>query len=405
MPVFQYVAIDPKGQTVRGVVHGSSLTVVADSLSSQGLNVQELTMSSQDPEPQASDVPPVTQRSAFETDVAGRFVNIVPLPELQFFFRQLGTLLNAGINPVDAFETLSRQSKNAKLSSILLETKGHVLAGRPMSAGLQRYPEVFTPLMVSIVRAGEEGGFISEACQQVSEYIQRDVELRNMIRSETAMPKITVGLSILIILFANLVIQSIAPGGLMLPVPWMIWLIALIFGIGAFLFVRLGLPQPKVKRSFDNLTLSLPGVGGMVMGFAMAKFGRAFGALYKGGVDLPRALILSADSCGNEEIRARMYPAADRLKEGAGITETFASTGAFSPLVLDMTRTGEATGNIDDMLTRVAEYYEDDGKMKAKVAAKVVGVVCGLLVAAYVFFILITFYSAYFGRIGAAGDG
>lgn len=405
MPDFEYKGIDRDGTVVGGTMSGDGLDEVARRLSEQGIVVHQLGVVQGAPPPQNfSTAPPTDQRSTFETRVTGQFVGVVPLVSLQFFFGQLGTLLDAGINPADALETLSRQSNVPKLTAILKECKDHVINGRPISAGLQRYPEVFTPLMLSMVRVGEEGGFLSNQCTMLSEYIRRDVELRNSIKRETMTHKITVFGSIFVILGTNMIIQAVAPGGAGLPVPWVIWGFALVVGVSAYFFVKLGLPQPQIRRSFDDFVLKIPGVGGMVHGFAMAKFGRAFGALYKGGVALPRAVQLAADACGNESIRARVYPASNALKEGAGITETLQSTGAFSPLVLDMSRTGETTGNMDQMLDKMADFYEEEGALKAQMAAKVIGVVCLIFVAVYVLFILVSFYSGYFSHLGSAGD-
>jgi len=258
--------------------------------------------------------------------------------------------------------------------------------------------------MMSMVRVAEEGGFMSDQFKQLSEYIRRDVELRNSIKRETAMPKITVIASVIIILGTNALIQAIAPGGVTLPMPWIVWVITIVIGVGCFLFARLALPHPNVRRSFDEFVLNLPGIGGMVHGFAMAKFGRAFGALYKSGVDLPKAVRLAADATGNEAVRTKVAPASRELEEGRSITDTLAATGAFTPMVLDMSRTGETTGNMDQMLIKMSEYYEDEGAVKAQMSAKIVGVVCLVIVAVYVCFILITFYSSLFSRIGAAGS-
>ena len=447
MPVFQYSAVDSTGAQVKGTAFGKDFQGVTEELTRRGLSILELSVisdpsdtialdqavptapagpdfsevrpdeelqtqaASQSPEAisraqstSAPQPPPTEARSSFETQFTGRLVSVVPLPALLFFFRQLGTMLNAGINPADSLETLSRQTTSAKLASVLRETKDHIIVGRPISAGFQRYPEVFNPLMLSMIRVGEEGGFLSEQCVQLSEYIQRDIELRNMISRETAQPKITLGCSIFIIVAGNFIIQVLAPGGVGLPVPWLIWLVVAGIAVGSYFFVKLGLPQQHIRQRFDEFVLTIPGVGGMVMGFAMAKFGRAFGALYKGGVAMPRAIKLASDACGNEAIRAKVYPAVKSLEEGAGITDTLASTGAFSPIVLDMTRTGEMTGNMDEMLVKMAEFYEDEGETKARMAAKIIGVVCLLLVAIYVLYILITFYSGYFGRVSSAGE-
>jgi type IV pilus assembly protein PilC/MSHA biogenesis protein MshG len=131
----------------------------------------------------------------------------------------------------------------------------------------------------------------------------------------------------------------------------------------------------------------------------MAKFGRSFGALYRAGVSVGEAIKLSADACGNEYVRAQIYPAAREIENGGTITDAFGRTGVFSQMVLDMTRTGEVTGDVDAMLIKVSEYYEEEGAVRAKQAAIVLGVVVFVAVAIYVLIILIKFYSEYFGGL------
>ena len=124
----------------------------------------------------------------------------------------------------------------------------------------------------------------------------------------------------------------------------------------------------------------------------MAKFGRAFGALYRAGVPMTKIIKLSADACGNEYIRAKLYPAVKVLESGAGITETLKSTGALSPIVIDMLATGEQTGNLDQMLNKMSDYYQDEAKTRSIQLGQVMGVLALGIVAVYIAFIVITFY-------------
>lgn len=397
MPVFQYQAVNREGKTERGLLHGASMDVAARLLSDKGLDVKEISLADTGLDEEAG--PPLGPRPRLQTEVIAPLVEHVPLTQIHFFFRQLGAMLHAGINPAQALETLAKQAQSQKLRSVLQESRDHVVAGRPLSAGLQRYPEVFSPLIVSMVRAGEEGGFLADQCQQLSEYIQRDIELRNLIKRETAYPKIVVAASVLIIFGANVLISAIRPGSAGLAMPIVLWILFASVLIGGFLFARVGLKNPAVRESFDRFTIRLPGIGPMIHGFAMAKFGRAFGALYRGGVPLGKAMQLAADACGNEAVRAQIYPAVPKIDSGEGIAQTFASTGAFSPIVLDMANTGEVTGNMDLMLTKVAEYYEDEGTTKSKQAAMIFGVVCLLAVAAYVGFVVISFWGGHYAGL------
>ncbi|MCG9894247.1 MAG: type II secretion system F family protein, partial [Fimbriimonadaceae bacterium] len=318
---------------------------------------------------------------------------------LHFFFRQVGTMLHAGVGLAQSLATIATQTSHPKLRRIVEEASQSVVAGRPMTSCFRRYPEVFTDLMMCMIQIGEDGGMLPEQCRRLADYIQRDMEQRNLIRRETAYPKIVLAASIVIILAANALIAMIAPSapGLSSPLTnprvWMVLGPLLILG---FLAWRYGRHNPEVRRVVQGIGVSLPGLGGTIRGFAMAKFGRALGALYAAGVPIPRALELSADACGNEHVRSRMYPAASALKDGVPLSLALAQTGSVSPLVLEMIRTGEMTGNIDEMLTKTAEYYEDEGALRAKQFATIFGVVVFLAVAVYIASIIIGFYTGHF---------
>jgi type IV pilus assembly protein PilC/MSHA biogenesis protein MshG len=418
MAVFEYAAVDHAGKTVRGHMVGESLDLVARRLADSGLTVTQLGLAPSMADPlevpversglneaprtvapgvafgSTIDAPPTEQRHRFETDVIGPLVGGVSLSKLQFFFRQFGTMANAGIELRHALDTLGNQSQG-KLRAVLHETRDHVAAGRPMSVGLQRYPEVFSPLMMSLVRAGEEGGMLGDMCLRLADYIQRDIELRNMIRRETFYPKLVFGASVCIFLGANLVINWLAPGAKGLNSPLALWIFVAIMALGVLIFRKFLLRQPGVKFAWDQFVISVPYVGPMNHGFAMSKFGRAFGALYDAGLPLARCLQLGADSCGNEALRSRIYPVSHRLDEGAGIAQTFAQAGVFSPIVMDMVNTGEMTGNMHEMLMKASEYYEDEGQTRARQAASIYGVAMLLLVGVYVAYLVISFYMGF----------
>jgi type II secretory pathway component PulF len=346
--------------------------------------------------------PPTEQRSYVATSVIGPLVGKINLATLGFFFNQLGTMQKAGVPMVQSLDTLAKQSNDFRFRNVVEEMKGHVEAGRPMSAGMQRYPEVLTPVMLSIIRTGEEGGFLDEAMFTVAKYIEDEIELRNLYRRVTIYPKILVVVSILIILGANFVIGAVNAKATKLSSPlttastWF-WLTPLL--IGLFLFFRVGLANFRIKYLWDAFVSHIPFVGKTVRMMSMAKFGRAFGAMYHAGVPLPKVIQLSADSCGNEYMRARLYPAGQRLEGGAGVTETLQATNALSPIVINMLSTGERTGNLDQMLGKMADYYHDEAKTRSVQLGHIVGVVVFLCVAIYIGYIIIQFYMGYGSQV------
>ncbi len=449
MPNFDYTALHDDGRTIRATAMGETVEEVIQDLALKGMLVTKIgpavsindpipanysseanlrpqatrasvpqTAPSEAPKPVAPSsnpysqpVPPAPiqhleepetgpsdQRSYFATSVAGPLVGTVPLADLQMFFRQFGTMQNAGVPTSKSLETLSKQSRIPKLTRILLEMSTATEQGRPVSSVMQRYPEVFTPLMVSLTRAGEEGGFLQSSLVQVSEYIASEIQIRNMWRKATLYPKIVIGASILIVLATNAIIASLGKtGGLSSPLTTASVVIVVVpLLIAAFLYFRVGLANPRVKYNWDQFTLMVPFVGQTLQQFAMAKFGRAFGALHKGAVPVGKALTLAADACGNEYIRSKIHPVAKKLEDGDGIAGTLAETGVMSPIVLDMLQTGETSGNIDTMLERAAEHYEQEATMRSNQLAVTMGVVCMVVVAIYVGYIVISFYTGGF---------
>lgn len=426
MPSFEYTAVNTAGQTESGTILGMSLSDAVQQLTNKGLHVEKINASqfvgdplantmvapprvetprateqpTVQPPPMAQEglreAPPTEARSYVATNVVGALVGKVGLSQLMFFFRQFAAMVEAGVPMVNTLETLTKQTQDPRLRYVINEMKGHVLEGRPISAGMQRYPEIFAPLQVSLIRAGEEGGFVANASRQVADYIEQDIRIRNQYKRALFMPKMTVIGSIVIILGANVIISMATGGkgeGISSPLTTLaVWMILGPILVGLFLFFRVGLANPRIKYNWDRFLLKVPYLGNTLQQFAMAKFGRAFGALYSGGVNIPKAIQLSADACGNEYLRAQIHPASRRLETGDDITQTMRDTQAFTPIVLDMMHTGETTGNLDTMLNKVSDYYEDEAEVRAQQLGKIVGVVAIVLVGIYVGYVVISFY-------------
>ncbi|CAN5538909.1 type II secretion system F family protein [soil metagenome] len=428
MPTFEYLATATDGREDRGRLFAASLDGAAQLLAGRGLQVRKLEIAYDPndplaaqpaPMPSHAEVPrtevasapmeaeiPSNERSYFATSVAGPLVGKVPLNDQLFFFRQTATMLEAGVPIVQTLHTISGQSGSGKLQDIIKETAASVEQGMPISHILQRYPEVFTPITVSMVRAGEDGGILDATMAQVADYLEKEIALRNLYKRVTFMPKLQVAASMIIIIGANLIIGSISASAQQLSSPlttlstWL-WLGPML--VALWLFFRVGLANPLIKRLWDGTIANIPAARTIVRELAMAKFGRAFGALYRGGVPLTRTMQLSADACGNEHLRALMYPAIRQLETGASITEVFKETGAFNPLVIDMVSTGETTGSLDRMLDKMSQFYEAEAEVKAHKLGQITGVIIGLCVALYIGMIVINFWTTYYGGVMQAG--
>ena len=446
MPSFEYEAVTSDGQAIKSVAFGRDLQEVMLSLTQRGMQVSRIenayaktdslhgvqvsplpTEAELDPAlkeeapktrtvapPGATEAvqpPPLEKRSPILTNLFGPLINRVPWKDLSFFFRQLGTLIEAGVPMVQTLDTLATQSRDLRLKKVVTEMRQAAESGMPFSVVMQRYPEMFSPLVISLIRAGEQGGFLATACKEVSGYLDQEIEIRNMYRRETFLPKLYLIVSIIIIGLTNLVLDSIgSTNSLKAPLndiyTWY-WLGPII--IGLFLFFRIGLSFYSIRTAWHAVILKIPYIGKTLHHFAMAKFGRGFGALQRGGVGMSQSIFLAADATGNEFLRSRIYTAVPKLEQGAGIHETLSETGAFSPIVLNMIATGETTGSLDQMLTKVAEFYEDEAKVRARQTANMTGVAVGLIVAIYIGYVVITFWSGYRQQMGqqldSAGSG
>ena len=258
MPNFDYIAKHDDGRTIRGTAAGDTIQEVITTLALNGMLVIKInpTANPSDPIPtsftqvpklrptetrapkQPSGMPsaapsvpqgnpydqpipavtppapsetpkaPSDQRSYIATSVVGPLVGTVPLADLQIFFRQYAAMQNAGVPMSKSLGTLAKQSRIPKLQRIIQEMEVGAEAGRPISSVLQRYPEVFSGLMVSLVRAGEEGGFLVNALTLTAEYIQTEIEIRNQWKKATLYPKMIIGSSILIVLATNAIIAN-----------------------------------------------------------------------------------------------------------------------------------------------------------------------------------------------------
>lgn len=337
------------------------------------------------------------KRNFFATNIWGPTLGKVSLTNLQFFFQQLGTMTNAGVPLVQSLDTLGTNNRDPKLKTIIFEMRDAATIGHTVTSPMQRYPEVFSPLMISMVRAGEEGGFFDGALRQVADYISQEIQLRNLYRRTTAYPKLVLAASIAIIGGANMIISTIGKGStIAAPLNSITtWFFLAPILIGLFLFFRIGLSIPAIRYHWDSFVRWIPFVGTTMEGFAMAKFGRALGALHAAGVNTPKAIRLSADSTGNEYVRAHLHPVSTKLESGNSLAQCLRETGVVSPLVLDMVATGETTGNLELMLTKLSEFYEDESKTKAVQMGQFTGVVALTIAAIYVGYVVFSFFTGY----------
>lgn len=401
MPTFRYVAQTPEGREVRGTVQATSRLEATDAVRKQGYWLLELYA---EPEP-------TTPVRAAQQGVWQPLFGGVPLKTLAMFFRQFATMLAAGVPIYQALETLGNQrGGNARLRRVLNDIRNSILAGERLADAFDKHPAVFSPIIRAMIRVGETSGALENILRQIANYLENELELRRLLSRVTFYPKLVLFFAILIpglipALITMVGAQGGAPVGETLAnIAWTyIKILLAIFVVWAAF--RLAMQAQGFRYAWGLFTVSLPWIGFTVRQLALARFARALSALYGAGLPLSQAIRYAADATGNEYLRSRIQPAGSKLEAGYSITDTFASTGVFPQMVMDMVATGENTGELGFMMDKVAEYYEEEGKLRSHQAGYVFGVLVYRGVAIYVAIILIQFYAGYFSSIfSAAGQ-
>ena len=384
MPIFEYEAVDSTGRAMKGTVSGADIGVASQVLSQRGLQVSKL-QSAHTNDPLAPAVPDLPQQKKFGQQVMHLGDGIVPLAQLAAFTRQLAVLLHAGINPFEAFANLKQQVHHPVLAGFCEEAREITQRGESLTSAYNKHPNTFNPLYRALVQAGERGGFIVQALNEIASYIEAEIALRNQYRMATIYPKFMAVVGLMVMLLANSIGRSIA-GTDIFKNPVLeprFWFIAGPVLLGIFLFFRYGTRNPEIRTNYERVLASLPWFGNTVRQFAMAKFGRAFGALHRSGMPPSECLELASQATGNMAIERAIWPAVENLRAGRGLTESLAATGVFDHTVLQMINTGERTGEISQMLDKLAEYYDQEASVRSKQTAVATGVLVLLIYALF----------------------
>ena len=395
MPLFNYQGLDASGKPTHGQVLSSSEDMAQHLLRQRGLQVQELRLA-----PDPSGVSASSGPAAATASVAGaaaapsspagthpvNTVRLVPLHQLAMFFRQSASLLKAGITPFDAYTDLSRRLKHSLTREICAELAAAAHRNEPLQPVFERYPGAFSPFMRAIVAAGERGGFLPESFDQIASYLEAEIELRNKIRIATIYPKLLFAAAIAVMLFLN-DISRMVTGKPVYSSPllqFQTWLVLGPILLGLFVFFRYGTRLEAIKAAWDGIVLYIPWFGSMVRMMAMAKFGRAFGLLYRAGLLPAESMEYAADSCGNAAMRSYLRQSVEPLRKGAGIADTLIATRQFPDVLMQMVATGERTGELDKMLLNVADYFDREAEVRAKQTAVALGILMLLAVVVWI---------------------
>jgi type IV pilus assembly protein PilC len=292
------------------------------------------------------------------------------------FTRQLATMIDAGLPLVQSLEILSSQQDNKVFKNVIRQIKEDVEGGSTFAGALTKHPSVFNELYTNLVVAGEEGGILDNILNRLASYIEKAEALKKKVKSALVYPATIIGVAVIVVMilmiFVIPVFESMfKSAGQSLPLPTLIVLTiskmikkyVLIF-IPAFVFLIYLFKkyyQTKNGRAVvDSLLLKLPVFGPLLKKIAVARFSRTLGTLVSSGVPILDGLSIVSRTSGNKTIETAILSARASIREGETIAEPLGRSGIFPPMVIQMIAVGESTGALDSMLSKIAEFYEEE---------------------------------------------
>src|SRR5215204_819464 len=392
MALYTYRALDKQGEVVQDKVDGSGELAVAQELRQQGLLVIE-----------------VKEQNVANKDILAPFKRI-KLGDLVVFSRQLATMINAGLPIVRALYVLSEQTENPKLKAVVVEVRKDVEAGSFLSEALEKHPDAFSRLYVEMVKAGEIGGILDGVLLRLADQLERDQDLRRKIRSAMTYPVVVLVLAILATSFMLIFIVPVFAGlfqdlGGTLPLPTRICMLlsdiltsfwGVLVYAGMALAVVMFLRWKKSDRGrkvWGRAVLRIPAkIGDVVKKATLARFARTLATLSAAGVPILQALEITATSSGNWVVESSLMKSRDAIREGIPLYKPLETEPVFPPMVTRMIAVGEETGDIDGMLTKIAEFYESEVDAAVKALTSIIEPLMIVVVGAIVGAIVISMY-------------
>jgi type IV pilus assembly protein PilC len=358
---FDYSVRDKSGKIVSGTLEAESQAAVAGKLSQMGYAPISISK----------------HRAGVKTEIKiPGFGGKVKLKDLAVMSRQFAVMINAGLSLLRALTILSEQTENAVLAKVLGEVRNDIETGTALSAGMAKHPEVFPPLMVNMTRAGEIGGFLDAVLMQIAENYEAEVKLRGKVKSAMTYPVVVFVIAILAVIGMLLFIVPVFAhmfddlgGTLPAPTRVLVTLSAamkFLAPIGVVGFIAFMITWPKVKRLdqvrnvIDPLKLKAPVFGKLFQKIALSRFARNLGTMMRSGVPILQSLEIVSGTTGNVVLGRAIKAVQESVRSGESIAGPLANHPVFPPMVVQMMSVGEDTGALDEMLHKIAEFYDQE---------------------------------------------
>lgn len=357
MPLFKYVAKNDEGKTITGTLEATDRDASIDKLREKDFII-------------------VSVAEAKKTTKVGDLFarRSIKLDDVVIFSRQLATMVDAGIPLVSALDILGEQVENKMFSNVILRIRDDVETGSSLSEALSRHPRAFSSLFVNMVKAGESSGMLDEILDRLANYLEKTSNLQKKVRAALIYPGVITVMAIIITAVLLLkvipVFKEIFAGfGATLPTPTRILinisdilrkyfffvlgaLIIVLFMVGRYIKTERG------RLRFDTLMLHLPIFGVLLKKVAISKFTRTLSTLVRSGVPILSSLEIVGKTSGNKLIEKSVTDVHSSIKDGENIAEPLYKSGVFPPMVVRMVSVGEQSGELEKMLSKIADFYD-----------------------------------------------
>ena len=355
MSTYQYTAKDKDGRSISGTLDAASETAAAELLHQKALII-------------------LTVKSIKKKAVTSK-ENKVGIDDLVIFSRQLATMVEAGIPLVQALSILAEQIEHPGLKNVVFMVRKDIEAGTSFSDALAKHPNIFSELFINMVQAGEVSGMLDEVLDRLATYLEKSAAITRKVKSSLVYPALVVSMSILITAVLLLKVVPTFKGifdalGGTLPIPTQIligvsdilkkyFLFLIVFLIVLIVLFKKYINTKSGKYNFDAQKLKMPVLGPVFRKLAVARFARTFSTLVKSGVSVLNALGIVAKTAGNSVVEEAIANCRTAVREGEPISRPLAKSGVFPPMVTRMISVGEQTGQLEKMLTKIADFYDE----------------------------------------------
>jgi len=396
MATYAFKAVDLSGIPQAGEIAGADKQSVTSELKTRGLKVMALE----------------ERKTGLQMELRLGPKRVKPA-ELTVLSRQLSTMISSGMTLLRAFYVLEEQVENQLLRETISGVREDIEAGLSFSDALERHPKVFNPLYVAMVRAGEAGGVLEDSLERIADQLEKDDSLRRQVKSAMAYPTVVLSFALIVLIAMIAFIVPVFVGvfkdfGGQLPLITRFtvglsdlvtgsWYILLALAIGGFIGFRKWKSSSWGRPQWDAFRLRIPfKIGKTVQKIALARWSRTFSALYGAGVPIMQAIEVTGQTAGNAVVDRAMASVIESVKSGGSIAEPLKQAPIFPPMVAQMIAIGEETGNLDTMLSKVADFYEDEVAAAIKALTSILEPVMIVLVGGIVGFIVVAMYMPMF---------